>query len=166
MEEHHDPNLFRLEGGIWTIRFGKKTVHHRDLLGFKCIAEVLALKGKSIDAFELRKIVNKSTRMGLEPLPGIPMVDSLTVEKYRKDYEEAQGLLEQARSNQDKEAAEKQQLRLKSILDQIEKTKKKGTKGVRETNGDREKARISITKAIGKAIDRIAPNHPELVSLF
>jgi hypothetical protein len=46
-------NVFRLEGGVWTLTYAGRTVRLKDCLGLKYVARLIESKGREIDAAAL-----------------------------------------------------------------------------------------------------------------
>jgi hypothetical protein len=152
-------NVFRLEGDIWTLTFAGKTIRLKDSLGLKCIAHLIAKKRCEIDAVLLRAIVNG--HIPVKPAAGIEVVDSQAIERYRIDCEDLLFQKEKAQENNDVARQEQLQTKIDALARQIASATGLGGR-IRKSKDESANARISLTNAINRTIERIQPKHADL----
>jgi hypothetical protein len=159
-DEEHGRNVFRMEGEVWTLSFADQTIRLKDSLGLKYIAQLLASKGRAIDAATLRSVATGNAF--IKPLDGIELLDHQGILAYKAEYEDLTAQLEEAKEFNDVAKQEQIQRKLHWIAEAIEAARGFGGRP-RRSKDERSIVRTSIKNAITRAIEgQIRKKHPDL----
>jgi tetratricopeptide (TPR) repeat protein len=162
--------LFRREGDYWTVSFGGETFRLRELKGLRYIELLLAARGRELHVLELVQAaegrhappVDRGAEEGLSAsvprAPG-PALDAEAKEAYRRRLDELDEDLEEARRWADPERVTLIEEEVDALTGELGRAVGLGGRD-RELGSPEERARVSVTKAVGtaiKAIDRHCP---------
>ena len=148
-----EQNVFRRDDGIWTITFGGMTIRLGDGLGLKCIAYLISKSRREIDAAVLKAAVTGVAMV--KPAAGMEVLDQEAIRRYKNEHDDLCEQLEEAERNNDFARQEQIQKNLDAFTQQINSAT--GLGGRQRKNKDHvENARISLTNAINRAIQKIS----------
>ena len=161
------PNIFRREGEYWSISFDGETFRLRDSKGLRYLAALLAGPGREIPAFELIMAgVGKADQGATEARahePGLrtggvgdagQILDDRAKAAYRRRLGELEEELTEADAWSDPERAARARQEIDFLEQELTAAVGLGGRD-RRAASDAERARISVTKAIRSAMDRI-----------
>jgi tetratricopeptide (TPR) repeat protein len=169
--------VFRREGDYWTVAYGGQTARLRDVKGLRYLACLLRRPGREVHVLEL---VREAEGLPAEPARGLPvdavletglrrsrldeadrLFDPQAKAAYRRRLRELEEDLEEARSWGDPERAARAEEEMEALTQEL-------LRGMGLSGRDRalpspaERARVSVTKAIRKALRTIARQCPAL----
>jgi non-specific serine/threonine protein kinase len=165
------PTVFRREGDYWVIAYVGTTVRLRDARGIGYLATLLHHPGREFHAAELVADVapqGESVAAIVEPSAGVGVrraVDDgagLTLDaRARAGYARRLREIEEdlAEADRHHDAGHAERLRVEREMLQAELL---GAMRDRRTGTHAERARLTVTKGIGSALNRIATVHPAL----
>lgn len=176
-------NLFHLDGDIWTITYEEQTVRLRDIKGLTYIRHLLRHPGQEFHASSLiavdsaigtensgaKEELGRLTRDQLAErnlssggfADAGEFLDSQAKAEYARRLGELREQLEEAQEFRDEE-------RIAAAQDEIDTLSRELSRAVdlhgrdRRANSPSERARLSVTRAIKVAIERVAKRHPSL----
>ncbi|MBW3662790.1 MAG: response regulator transcription factor [Actinobacteria bacterium] len=164
---------FSRSGEFWKLDFEGRTAHVADLKGLADLAELLAAPGREVLAAELvaaraghRPEVTSAAaaQEGLQAQAGTgtgPALDGAAKRAYRDRMEALQDDIEEAEEFGDQERAARAREELQLLTEQLAGAVGLGGRD-RPVSSDVERARISVTRGIRRAVRRIEEVHPEL----
>jgi hypothetical protein len=172
--QREETTVLRREGEFWTIGYAGETFRLRDVKGLRYIACLLAAPGKDVHALELVSAAeghgpDRRARLAAAELtasfPGDagPTLDEAAKEAYRRRLEDLGEDLQQARDWGDEERAARAAEEIDFLTRELAQAVGLGGRN-REATSPAERARISVTKAIKKAITLIGRESPTLAS--
>ena len=142
----------RREDKAWLVRYGAATFVLPDMKGLHHLARLLAEPGRELHVLDLT---------GGAAEDAGPVLDERAKREYRRRVEELQEEIEEAASWNDPERAARAQLELDALTRQLAAAV--GLAGRdRPSASSAERARVSVRKAIAKAIDQIARHDADL----
>lgn len=156
-----DGDVFRREGEYWTLVFASTVCRVRDVKGLHHLAYLLRQPGQPVPAVELLAALDAP---GSGPVPHAdigPVLDARAKAAYRARLEALQAELAEAERFNDAGRAA-------AVRDEIEALKQQLAAAVglggrdRRTGAAGERARLTVTKRIRDALDRIRRAHPVL----
>ena len=137
----------------WTVTFARKTIRSKDSLGLKCIAYLISKSRQHIDALVLKAVTTGKTVV--KPAAGMEVLDPEAFQRYKAEHDDLCEQLEEAERNNDFARQEQIQKNLDAFTQQINSAT--GLGGRHCKNKDHvENARISLTNAINRAIQKIS----------
>jgi hypothetical protein len=160
----------RREGEFFTVSFGGELARIRDLKGLRYLAVLLATPGREVHVLELVAATegHDAAAPGREPelLPfrdesGEAVLDPAAKRAYRRRLRELGDELEEARAWNDPERVARIELEVEAITGELERALGLGGRD-RGAPTRAERARISVTKAIGVAIRAVSRECPRL----
>jgi hypothetical protein len=161
---------FRLDGEYWTVTFQGRTSRIRDGKGVRQLAELLRAPGKELAALELVRAVEGhgagrrvSHDERLEPACGAVVddrLDPVAKAQYRRRLEELADDLREAEELRDAGRADRARTEMEFLARELSDAF--GLGGRRRRSGPAEQARVAVTKALRRAIDRLSDADPEL----
>jgi len=170
-------SLFRREGEYWTVGFAGRTCRVRDAKGLTYVALLLRHPRKPLHVSELVSLggggadVSAATesstgavgesRLGLGDAGEV--LDSQAKAQYRRRLDELRLELEQARSFNDAGRIERAQREIEFLTQELAAAVGLGGRD-RRVGSAVERARVNVTRSIGRAVERIAEVHPELAA--
>jgi hypothetical protein len=162
------PAVFRRNGALWELGFGGTVVHMADLKGLTDIATLLANPGKEIHSLDLSGGPAAGARddsMAAE-LDGVEgdlgdVIDARARAAYRARVDELLAEIEDSRLARDPLRAERAQLELAGIREQLEAAYGLGGR-VRRSGDPAERARSAVTARIRSAVRRVESASPAL----
>ena len=145
--------IFRREDEYWVVGFEGRIVRLRHMKGMELIARLLNSPHKSVSALELG-FAGDEGDLG-------PVLDSQAKRAYRQRIGELHQELDEARSTNDVERAERLEEELRSLTREI--VRAVGLYGRERTSGSSgERARVRVTNAIRWAMARVSKEHEPL----
>ena len=165
----HDRTFsFQRDGDVWTVEGNGRQVRVKHLRGLEYLSRLVAAPGVEISALDL--LGGGTSKPGKSvPEPdldasgstSVPLIDERAKIEYRKRIEDLQEDLDEAEANHDTERAARVREELDLLVDQLKKAAGLGGR-TRTFNEPAEKARLSVTKAIKRAIDALGSHDREL----
>lgn len=167
------PSVFRREGEVWTMSFAGRSARLRDSRGFAYIALLLRHPGVGVHVSELLRLAGASAEVSdgtiASELPparaGLgdsgAVLDARAKAEYRGRMQELQAEIEEAHVFNDSGRVERAERELDLLTAELSAAVGLGGRD-RRAGSSAEKARISVTRAIGRAIERIDAALPEL----
>lgn len=171
-DEPTTSGAFHRSGEFWTVGFEGETAHVADRKGMADIQQLLAAPGREILAAELVAARERhgeavpSSVAGQEGLhPGIagvgPVLDARAKRAYRRRIAELREDIDEAEGFGDGERATRAREELQLLTEQLAGAVGLGGRD-RPVASDVERARISVTRGLRRAIRRIEDAHPRL----
>lgn len=152
---------FRLAEGQRHVSFGSATFAMPDLVGFRHLARLLAEPGREIAAVDLAVAERGADSASPAPQLGLPALDDLAREAYRRRLQEVDEDIEEAEANNDPGRAELARRDREFLLAELSRAV--GWDGrPRPVGSDAERARTAAFRSIRYAIDRLGDHSPEL----
>lgn len=145
---------FRREGEYWTLVYDGAVARVKDSRGMAHLAELIRSQNREIHALQL-------AAAGDVPGADGPAVDAQAKAQYRKRLNELRRALDDAERNNDRAETERLNDELEWIRQQLAEAFGLGGRE-RATGSAVERARVSVTRAIRKAVERIQEVHPSL----
>lgn len=159
---------FRREGEYWTIAFEREAVRMKHSKGLGYLARLLERPGAEVHALDLAAPAGNGAssavlaELSIQADAGAgPALDDTARSAYRERLEELRADLAQADEWNDPERAARAQAELDALTSQLAAAVGLGGRD-RPTSSASERARISVTRAIRGALDRLAAESPEL----
>jgi hypothetical protein len=165
LREHPRPldqaqRVFRKEGDFWSVAFEGKTVRIKDGKGAQYLSYLLSEPGRDFSAVELLHAVSGATVVTVRGSAG-EAIDEHARAQYKARALEIQDELGEARALNDSGRVAVLQEELELLADQM--TAATGLGGRRRLVGDTsEKARKSVSAAVGRTVRQIAASHKSL----
>jgi hypothetical protein len=169
--------VFRREGDYWTVAYGGETARLRDVKGLRYLACLLHRPGREVHVLEL---VHEAEGLPAEPAQGLssdavvetglrrsrldeadPLFDPQAKAAYRRRLHELEEELEEARSWGDPERAARAEQEMDALTQELLRGAGLGGRN-RTLPSPAERARVSVTKAIRKAVRTIGRHCPAL----
>ena len=147
------PQLAR-EGAVWAVRWDGSTVRVRDAKGVRDLAVLLARPRQEVHALELMGAPDVGAAPG-------PVIDDVARRQYQARVIELQEDIEEAQRNHDPVRAEKAEVELDLLVQQLSEAFGISGRG-RSSGSTVEKARTAVTYRIRATIKRLAELHPDL----
>lgn len=160
------PNTFRLEGEVWHVVFSGKAIRLRDSKGLRHLARLLAEPERLFHALELVAIANRtslSTADGSTLGDSGAHLDDQAKDAYRRRLVEIEADLDEATTRNDLG-------RISQVQDEREFLMRELSRAVDLSGRDRragaasERARVSVTRALHRALKQIADHHGPLAA--
>lgn len=153
--------LFRKEGDYWTIVFEGSAFRLRDGTGLRYLATLLAQPGRERHALDLAG--SASGEGGRRQLGGDagPVLDSTAKAQYHARLVELDEELLEAEQRDDRERIARADEERALLLEQLAFAVGLGGRD-RKAASNAERARVSVTRAIRRVLDRIADQNPAL----
>ncbi|MGH2757536.1 MAG: hypothetical protein ACRDI3_07090, partial [Actinomycetota bacterium] len=166
--------LFRLEGEYWTIAYEGTTCRLKDSKGLRHLATLLSDPGREFHSLDLARTGNilpaSSVRLPTAT-PGVQIssgtgdagaiLDPTAKAAYKRRLNEIDSELERADEWGDREQGARLQAEREFLLAEISSAVGLGGRDRKNASAS-ERARVSVTRAIRSAIDRLHQNSPEL----
>jgi tetratricopeptide (TPR) repeat protein len=174
--------VFLIEGDIWTVGYGGHLTRLKDIKGMHYIARLLSHPGTEIHALDLigagdlvtlveqpgssRKIAleREDLHFGLTDHSG-EMLDKEAKASYKRRLDELHQELEDAKEIGNADLVDKTQEEIEAIARELRRAIGLGGRDRRSASNS-ERARLSVTRAIKVALDRISANNGELGGLL
>jgi tetratricopeptide (TPR) repeat protein len=153
---------FRCDGDTRTIGLDASTVVVRDLKGLRYIARLIAEPGRELHATQLVRLES-----GVDPQavvnPGIPLLDEASKAAYRRRLADIDEDIDDALAANDLGRAELAERDREFLVAELQRAT--GLAGRdREQLGDGERARVSASRSIRYALDRLAEVSPAVAA--
>ena len=166
-----DLNMLRREGDYWSVVFEGRTVRVRDLKGIRYLARLLAEPGRELHVLDL--VAAESGRLPAaegsraaslsrtSPGDAGEMLDARAKDAYRRRLAEIEDDIEQARALEDTEREAQADTERDFLVRELSRAVGFGGRDRRAASTS-ERARVSVTRAVRHAIDRVGEHHPQL----
>lgn len=165
-----ESHVFRREGEYWTLSFAGRTCRLRDVKGLHHIAHLLHHASESITAAELLSSLearaepahaDASLRTVADLGDAGPLLDARAKSAYRRRIEDLRAELAEAEQFNDAGRATAARAEIERIAEQLAAAVGRGGRD-RKASSAAERARLTVTKRIRDAVERIRRTHPEL----
>jgi hypothetical protein len=166
-----ETGVFRREGDYWTIAFDGESVRMKHSKGLAYIARLLSRPGIEVHAVDLASggsaangvSAAAATEAGLRVADADagPALDATAKAAYRARAEELRSELAEAEEWNDSERAARIRAELDALASQLASSVGLGGRD-RTSSSASERARISVTRAIRSALERLAGESPSL----
>ncbi len=164
--------VFRPEGEFWTVRFDGSAFSMRDARGMHHLARLLEHPGREFHALDLVASPDRGrpTAAGVAAAEGLasdrgsgtgPMIDAQARAAYRERLEDLQAEIAEAEAWNDPERAARAEDELDTLTRQLAAAVGLGGRD-RDPGSAAERARVSVTRAIRSAMDRLALQSPSM----
>jgi len=147
-------NVFRREGGVWSLAYEGQGAQLVELKGFHDIARLLRSPDEPVHCLELAGVPPTGESRH-------EVLDAQARREYRRRIEELQGELDRAEADNDPARAESVRVELDSLVDELAKAAGLGGRS-RAMASDAERARSATTWRIRSAIKKVRAAHPRL----
>ena len=142
------------DGDGWRITFDGRTTRIRDMKGIVDLGTLVTRPGREVHALELMGGQDVGRAAG-------PALDERARRAYQDRIVELQREIDEARVDHDVLRAERAELELDALVEQLSEAFGLGGRG-RSTGSSAERARTAVTYRIRAAIRRLSELHPEL----
>lgn len=161
-----EPNRFTREGEFWTVMFAGDTARFKDAKGFRWLATLLSSPGREFHVLDLAggRSESHSGARDQEKAAGSDageMLDAQARSAYAARIRELEEDLEEAEANNDLERAGRMREELWFITAELRKATGLGGQP-RKIAAESERARVSVTRAVRLAIEKIAQENKAL----
>ncbi len=157
------PNVFRREGDYWLVVFDGLTVRARDLKGMRYLARLLGSPGREQHVLDL--VAAESGGDAGLPRSALgdagEILDQRAKEAYRRRLEEIEEDIDEATALGDDERAAQADAEREFLVRELARAFGLGGRDRRAASAS-ERARVSVTRAVRQAMERIAEHHPTL----
>jgi tetratricopeptide (TPR) repeat protein len=173
----HGPgtNLFRKEGDYWSIAFEGCTFRLKDVKGLHYLAHLLRHPGQEFHVLQLVQCCaeprEQRSGFGGQRSEGLqrsrttseqgPSLDAKAKAAYQRRVHDLRAELDEAERNGDLGGAAKARAEMELIAEQLAAAVGLGGRD-RPVGADAERARLTVTKSIKAALEKIRANQPEL----
>lgn len=140
----------RRDGRIWTVRLGERTAVVPHSVGMDYLTTLIAQPDVEISAVSLVS----DHMMSCRGAPAEPVLDARAAASYRRRIEELRAELDDADVCADLERAARARIELDQFLDELRRASGLGGQA-RSFSDDAERARVSVHKAIKRALRMI-----------
>jgi hypothetical protein len=154
--------VFRSEGDTRTVGWGTETVVVRDLKGLRYIARLLAEPGREFHAAQLVRLETAGEPSGAVDV-GFVVLDDAAKESYRRRLIDIDDDIADARADNDLGRAELAELDREYIVAELRRATGLGGRDRVALDGA-ERARVSATRSIRYALDRLREHSPDVAS--
>lgn len=159
-------NVFRREDDHWFVAFGGHSARVRDLKGFGYIASLLANPGREVHACDLAAAASgisipARAPAGLWPGDAGPLLDDQAKAAYRRRLAEIDEDIDEARELRDHQRLAQAQSERDFLVRELARAVGLGGRE-RRAGSPAERARVSVTRAVRRAIGRLGEHHPPL----
>lgn len=161
-----ETNRLTREGEFWTVTFAGHTARFKDAKGFGWLATLLSAPGREFHVLDLAGGREGSPSWGREQEKAASsdsgeMLDSQARSAYAKRIQELEQDLEEAEANNDLEHAGRMREELWFLTAELRKATGLGGQP-RKIAAESERARVSVTRAVRLAIEKIAQENKAL----
>jgi tetratricopeptide (TPR) repeat protein len=163
--------VLRREGEYWSVRFEGRTVRVRDVKGMRYLARLVAEPGREFHVLDLVALENGRATGGAGRMEagspvardgGVgPILDARAKDAYRRRLAEIDEDIEEARAAGDIEREERADAERDCLIRELSRAVGLGGRD-RPTGSASERARVSVTRAIRSALDRIRAHDSRL----
>ena len=154
--------VFRSEGDTRTVGWGTATVVVRDLKGLRYIARLLAEPGREFHASQLVRLETAGEPSGAIDT-GFVVLDEAAKESYRRRLIDIDDDIADARADNDIGRVELAELDREYLVAELRRATGLGGRD-RVALDDSERARVSATRSIRYALDRLGEQSPDVAS--
>jgi len=156
-----DLNVFRREGDYWAVVFEGRTVRVPDLKGMRYLARMLGFPGREFHVLDL--VGAESGNAARHPTLGDagPILDEHAKDAYRRRLAEIEDDIEQAHALGDAERAAQAATERDFLVRELAGAVGLGNRDRRAASAS-ERARVAVTRAVRKAMARLAEHDARL----
>ena len=150
---------FRLEGDFWSITYEAQTVRLRDARGMRYLGLLLAQPGRELHVNDIvsRAVGGGDGRVRGVPRDAGPVSDARARSEYGKRLTELRDELEHAEQANDLGRVAHLREEIEALANQLVAAARN-----RKSSSHAERARLTVTKGLKRALERIAASHTEL----
>jgi tetratricopeptide (TPR) repeat protein len=161
-------NRFQREGEYWTIVYDGRSLRLKDSKGLRYLSRLLAEPGREFHSLDL--LTGEGGRLRSDAPAEIPrsvegdvgdVLDARAIGEYRRRLTELDSDADEARAFGDQERAARAESERDFIVETLASAVGLGGRA-RRAGDPAERARVSVTKAIRSALDRIKRDCPDL----
>lgn len=170
LQPRPDSCVFRCEGDMRRLSYGGITMFVKDLKGMRYLERLLAEPGREFHALDLVAVERGaipvtagSKRPADEGQPGLQVFDAPARAAYRRRLAEVDEDIAEAEAHHDLERARLARADRQFLVDELARGVGLGGRA-RELGAGAERARVSATRALRYAIERITEHHPTLAA--
>lgn len=160
--------VLRREGDVWAIQYESDAFRLRDSKGLRYLATLLAAPAREFHARDLVAMESATGRpagtrqdMAQDAGSGIVALDAAAKRAYRQRLNDLEAELAESEDWQDDERTARLARERAMLVDELAAAVGLGGRD-RVQGSDAERARVSVTKAIGSALSRIRPHSAAL----
>jgi hypothetical protein len=154
-------NAFRREGETWYVSFAGQSARLRDLKGLHYLARLLAEPDRAFHVFELVALESGEPVASNVRDDAGPLLDARAKQAYQRRLSEIDDDIEQATARKDLGRMEQAAAEREFLLRELSRAVGLGGRD-RRASSTAERARVSVTRAIRQAIERMREQHPPL----
>lgn len=163
------PLTLEQEGDYWTVRTADRAVRIKDMRGLHYLATLVANPGTEFRALDLvaagapmrSRRDSKEQELSVESQEGVAVLDERAKREYRKRIADLEAEIEDADEANDVGRAERARVELDFLVAELSRAL--GLAGRDRMSGSPiERARLSVTKAIRRVVERIDKADPDL----
>jgi tetratricopeptide (TPR) repeat protein len=154
-------NLFRQEGDFWTVAYDGVTIRLKDAKGLHYLVHLLRHPGQEFHALEIAAPSDESPPLHRRAATGVPLLDAQAKADYKLRLVELREVLTEAERNNDLGRSQRARAEMESLAEQMAAAVGLGGRD-RQVNADAERARLTVTKGIKTALEKIRASHPAL----
>ena len=165
------PNVFHQQGDYWSVSFDGRTVAVRDLKGLHYLARLLADPGREFHVLDLvarggDPDASPALTTDAELTPSQwgdsgPLLDAHAKNAYRRRLAEIDEDLDEARRTRDDGRAAQAEAERDFLIRELSRAVGLGGRD-RRAGSASERARVSVTRAVRHALNRLGQHHPPL----
>ena len=176
-EDRPSASRFQREDDHWSLSFAGETVRLRDLKGLRYLAHLVAEPGREFHVLDLvaaeegaatqtsasaEALGERGSRAAFASDAGVgPLLDEQAKATFRRRLAEVEEDVEEAQALGDHERAAGAQLERDFLIRELSRAVGLGGRD-RPVGAAAERARVSVTRAIRYALQRIGEHHPQL----
>src|SRR6266850_1815734 len=161
LNEANGAALFRKEGEYWTIAFEGSAFRLRDATGLRYVATLLGQPGREHHALDLASSTSSEGERRQVAGDAGPILDAAAKAQYHARLVELDEELREAEQRDDRERMARADEERALLLEQLAFAVGLGGRD-RKAASNAERARVSVTRAIRRVLDRIADRSPAL----
>ncbi len=154
--------VFLATGDMRRIEWGSSSVVVRDLKGYRYVERLLAEPGREFHAADLARLdAGADPRVAIGR--GIPLLDERAKEAYRRRLADIDEDIAEARSHSDLGRIELAERDRDYLVAELRRATGLGGRD-RTVSDDAERARVSVTRSIRYALERLAASSPDVAA--
>ncbi|MFI6868239.1 AAA family ATPase [Nocardia sp. NPDC050406] len=156
------PNVFRLDGDVWTLVFADHTAHMPALKGLRDLHTLIANPGQDISSMELLSGPGTpETTTAARSLGADAVLDERAKAEFRRRLEHLDAEIDRATARSDDNRAAELDTERAALLDELRRAAGLGGR-TRRLGDDAERARKTVSARVRDALRRLDHTHPEL----
>ncbi|MFI6501377.1 AAA family ATPase [Nonomuraea typhae] len=156
-------NVFRLEGGVWTLTFAGRTAHVPDAKGLHDLRALMGSPGAEIPAVELLNPAGGAEAVAARRMGGDAVLDDEAKARYRRRLDLLDEEIDRAAERGDDRRAAAYDVERQALLDELRRAAGLGGRS-RRLGDEAERARKAVTNRIRNTLRQLGERHPELAA--